>query len=281
MVYSFVFLGERNKHKILEEFSSKIRLSTTSYQVIFLSNKPQKPEKLSETFRRINFKTIIFKESAESEEMFETLIHSENLGTVILFKESAENINFNDVNKMLEQNSRGAKIVISKQNKSTNWFFKTWQTIRNFFVKIFLGFNLYPGEADIVLMDNILVSTLSEMIGKSAVLTKVNAWSGVEPKVVTIDAQPQKPKENLNIRTFSYVLFWECVLLGMIVGNVLFAVLNVAVPFLAMFAYIVVEVGVFGLFMYTLTRALFKVYFGKVGLVTETEIVNIINNFDE
>ena len=39
MVYSFVFLGERNREKILGELSKKISLSTSSYQVIFLTNK--------------------------------------------------------------------------------------------------------------------------------------------------------------------------------------------------------------------------------------------------
>ena len=90
MVYSFVFLGERNRRKVLEDLTSRIGLSSPSYQVVFLTNKNVEKENLSNEFRHTNFKTIVYKESSTPEQMFENLVHSENLGTVVLFKESAK-----------------------------------------------------------------------------------------------------------------------------------------------------------------------------------------------
>ena len=281
MEYSFVFLGERNRKKILEEMSSKLSLPTTSFQVVFLTNKKPSAESLSKTFSIINFKTIVFKETATSEQMFETLVHRENLGTVVLFKETATNINFADVNKMVEKNLKGAKVVVSKQIKNENWFSKTLSAIKTFFTKLFLGLKLYPGEGDIILLDTILTATLSEMDGRSALLTKVNGWAGVEPKTVSIAEQTKEKKQSFSLTYFKAPLAWSGLLLLLIVGNILFSVLNVNLPFLALFAYIVVEVAVFGLLIYSLSRSMFNLKYGKVSYVLQSEIVEIIDYLED
>lgn len=280
MVYSFVFLGERNRKKILEEITSKVNISSGSYQILFLTNKEPKQENLSNEFRHTNFKTIIFKESATNEQMFETLIHNENLGTVVLFKETIKEINFSNINRMLELNSRGAKVVVSKQNKNENIFSKVYEKIKHFFARIFLGVKLYPGEGDVILLDSVLTATLSEMNGKSALLTKVNGWVGVEPKSVVINAQPKQKKQH-NLKQFLFPGIWLLLFFGMILGNILFAVLNVKLPFLGMFAYIVVEIALFGVFLYTLSRTMFNYYYGNINYTIESEIVKIIDNLDE
>lgn len=280
MVYSFVFLGERNRRKILEELTSKVGLPSPSYQVVFLTNKNVEKENLSNEFRHTNFKTIVFKESSTPEQMFESLVHSENLGTVVLFKESAKNINFSDVDRMIEKNSRGAKVVVSRQNKSENWLTKSWETIKSFFTKIFFGLKLYPGEADIILLDSILVSTLSEMTGKSALLSKVNGWAGVEPKTVTIPLQ-EKTKQKKSKRCFLFPSVWAGLFIAMLVGLILFVTLNVNLTFLGWFSYIVGMVAFFGISVYTFSRALFNYHFGEISFTTQAEVVQIIDNFDE
>ena len=280
MVYSFVFLGERNRRKILEELTTKVGLPSPSYQVVFLTNKNVEKENLSNEFRHTNFKTIVYKESSTPEQMFESLVHSENLGTVVLFKESAKNINFSDVDRMIEKNSRGAKVVVSRQNKSENWLTKSWETIKSFFTKIFFGLKLYPGEADIILLDSILVSTLSEMTGKSALLSKVNGWAGVEPKTVTIPLQ-EKTKQKKSKRCFLFPSVWAGLFVAMLVGLILFVTLNVNLTFLGWFSYVVGMVAFFGISVYTFSRALFNYHFGEISFTTQAEAVQIIDNFDE
>lgn len=280
MLYSFVFLGERNRRKVLEDLTSRIGLPSPSYQVVFLTNKNVEKENLSNEFRHTNFKTIVFKESSTPEQMFETLVHSENLGTVVLFKESAKNINFSDVDRMIEKNSRGAKVVVSRQNKSENWLTKSWETIKSFFTKIFFGLKLYPGEADIILLDSILVSTLSEMTGKSALLSKVNGWAGVEPKTVTIPLQ-EKAKQKKSKRCFLFPSVWAGLFIAMLVGLILFVTLNVNLTFLGWFSYIVGMVAFFGISVYTFSRALFNYHFGEISFTTQAEAIQIIDNFDE
>ncbi len=280
MVYSFVFLGERNRRKVLEDLTSRIGLSSPSYQVVFLTNKNVEKENLSNEFRHTNFKTIVYKESSTPEQMFENLVHSENLGTVVLFKESAKNINFSDVDRMIEKNSRGAKVVVSRQNKSENWLTKSWETIKSFFTKIFFGLKLYPGEADIILLDSILVSTLSEMTGKSALLSKVNGWAGVEPKTVTIPLQ-EKTKQKKSKRCFLFPSVWAGLFIAMLVGLILFVTLNVNLTFLGWFSYIVGMVAFFGISVYTFSRALFNYHFGEISFTTQAEAIQIIDNFDE
>ena len=280
MLYSFVFLGERNRRKVLEDLTSRIGLPSPSYQVVFLTNKNVEKENLSNEFRHTNFKTIVYKESSTPEQMFESLVHSENLGTVVLFKESAKNINFSDVDRMIEKNSRGAKVVVSRQNKSENWLTKSWETIKSFFTKIFFGLKLYPGEADIILLDSILVSTLSEMTGKSALLSKVNDWAGVEPKTVTIPLQ-EKAKQKKSKRCFLFPSVWAGLFIAMLVGLILFVTLNVNLTFLGWFSYIVGMVAFFGISVYTFSRALFNYHFGEISFTTQAEAVQIIDNFDE
>lgn len=280
MLYSFVFLGERNRRKVLEDLTSRIGLPSPSYQVVFLTNKNVEKENLSNEFRHTNFKTIVYKESSTPEQMFESLVHSENLGTVVLFKESAKNINFSDVDRMIEKNSRGAKVVVSRQNKSENWLTKSWETIKSFFTKIFFGLKLYPGEADIILLDSILVSTLSEMTGKSALLSKVNGWAGVEPKTVTIPLQ-EKAKQKKSKRCFLFPSVWAGLFIAMLVGLILFVTLNVNLTFLGWFSYIVGMVAFFGISVYTFSRALFNYHFGEISFTTQAEAVQIIDNFDE
>ena len=280
MLYSFVFLGERNRRKVLEDLTSRIGLPSPSYQVVFLTSKNVEKENLSNEFRHTNFKTIVYKESSTPEQMFESLVHSENLGTVVLFKESARNINFSDVDRMIEKNSRGAKVVVSRQNKSENWLTKSWETIKSFFTKIFFGLKLYPGEADIILLDSILVSTLSEMTGKSALLSKVNGWAGVEPKTVTIPLQ-EKAKQKKSKRCFLFPSVWAGIFVAMLVGLILFVTLNVNLTFLGWFSYVVGMVAFFGISVYTFFRALFNYHFGEISFTTQAEAVQIIDNFDE
>lgn len=280
MLYSFVFLGERNRRKVLEDLTSRIGLPSPSYQVVFLTNKNVEKENLSNEFRHTNFKTIVYKESSTPEQMFESLVHSENLGTVVLFKEGAKNINFSDVDRMIEKNSRGAKVVVSRQNKSENWLTKSWETIKSFFTKIFFGLKLYPGEADIILLDSILVSTLSEMTGKSALLSKVNGWAGVEPKTVTIPLQ-EKTKQKKSKRCFLFPSVWAGIFVAMLVGLILFVTLNVNLTFLGWFSYVVGMVAFFGISVYTFSRALFNYHFGEISFTTQAEAIQIIDNFDE
>lgn len=279
MIYTFVFVGERERGKILEELTSKISLSSSAYQVLFLNNKDYTKEDLS-IYSHINFRTIIFRESATQDEMFETVVQGESLGTVILFKESAVKVNFKYINQMIDQNRNGHKIVISKQDKHANIFTRAFNQVKKFLIRVFLGIKLYPGEADIILIDQVLVSTMSEMDGKSGFLTKVNGWAGIEPKTVTIDEQ-KSVKKSYSIKNFVFPIIYEWLFVLMLIGNIIFSVLNIKIPFLGMFSYILAEIALFGMFIYTLSKSLFRQEFGNINYTLKNEIVKIINNFEE
>jgi hypothetical protein len=278
--FSLVFLGERNKKKILEEISSKIKLVYPNFQVIFLTNQNPKNEQLSTINKNLNYKTIVFDTFATNEEMFETIIQKEDVGTVILFKETAVNINFNDINRMIEQNSRGAMLVVSKQKKKENIFRKVFQPIKDFFARIFLGVRLFNGEADIILLDKILISTMTEMPGKSASLTKINGWAGVEPKYVTIDEQPKVLKNKIVLKDFVPVIAISSLFLLFIVADIVLGVLKVKIPFIWLFLFIIVQVALLAFLLYTLTKTLFRIKLGKM-YAREINILDEIDNFDE
>jgi hypothetical protein len=278
--FSLVFLGERNKKKILEEISSKIKLVYPNFQVIFLTNQNPKNEQLPTINKNLNYKTIVFDTFATNEEMFETIIQKEDVGTVILFKETAVNINFNDINRMIEQNSRGAMLVVSKQKKKENIFRKVFQPIKDFFARIFLGVRLFNGEADIILLDKILISTMTEMPGKSASLTKINGWAGVEPKYVTIDEQPKVLKNKIVLKDFVPVIAISSLFLLFIVADIVLGVLKVKIPFIWLFLFIIVQVALLAFLLYTLTKTLFRIKLGKM-YAREINILDEIDNFDE
>lgn len=281
MIYSFVFLGERNRKEVLKQIASNLTLPFSSYQVLFLTNKEPKNEKLFEEYSKINFKTIVFNETATEEEMVEALVHSnQTLGSVVLIKSSAVNINFRDLNAFINKNQNGAKLVVSKQVKNETFLSKIFNPIKKFFARLFLGLKLFPGEANIVLLDNVLVSTLSEINGKSALLTKVNGWAGVEAKTAPIQEQPKQTKK-FNFSTLKFATIWALLLLAMIVGNVLFAVLSVKISFLAYFAYALVEFALLILTLYSTAKSLFKANFGKIDYTAQASVIKIIDNYEE
>lgn len=280
MEFSLVFLGERNRKKFLEEISSRLKLIYPAFQVIFLTNQNPKNEDLSHINKNLNYKTIVFDSISSHEEMFETLIQREDLGTVILFKENAININFNDINRMIEHNSRGVMLVVSKQKKKQNIFKNIFKPIKDFFARIFLGVRLFDGEADIILLDKILISTMIEMPGKSASLTKINGWAGVEPKYVSIDEQPKTKKNKVILKDFYSAIFVSVLFLIFIVADIVLGILKIKIPFIWLFLFIIVQVAVLAFLLYILTKTLFKIRFGKM-YTNETNILNEIDNFDE
>jgi hypothetical protein len=281
MEYSFVFLGKRNRKKILEDISAKVKLLFPSYQIVFLTNNKPKTEKLSTINKNLNFKTIIFKETSTNDEMFETFIKQQDIGNVILFKESAVNINFNYINKMIEYNRKGNLLIVSKQEKKESILNKIFKPIKNFLARIFLGVKLFDAEADIVLLDKVLVSTMNEIPGKSAGLTKINGWAGIEPKYVTIDKQFTKEKQKNNIRDFYPLIAISSLLILFVITDVLFGVLKIQMHFLLFFLFIIAQVSVLVLLLYSLTKIFFRLKFGKISYTNEAEIVEEIDNFEE
>lgn len=276
--YSLVFLGERNKKKILADISSNLKLAMASYQVIFLTKTPSK-EKLSEINTQLNFKTIVFDKQASNDEMVETLVQTESLGTLILFRENYVNINFKDINKMIELNSRGNMLVVSKQNKKENVVTKVFKVIKTFFVRLLLGVQLFDGEADIVLLDRVLASTMIEMRGRSAALTKVNGWSGITPKYVGIDEQP-KTKTKFPIKIFTPLIVISSIFMLLIITDIILSVLNVNIMFLGWFSLIAVQIGIFIMLIYSITKTCFRLKFGDISHVNQANILNKIDNFD-
>lgn len=279
MEYNFVFLGNRDRNEVIENISSNLRLIPSSYQVVFLNNaKPT--DKINQT--KINYKTIVFNSSAKNEEMFETYLQNQGKSSIILFNENAININWNDILKMIEIHANGNMLVVSKQKKEENFFKKAFYYTKNFFAKVFLGIKLFESDAEIILLDKLLISTMKEMPGRSATLTRINGWAGIEPNYVEIDEQPnQNQKAKYKAKDFASVIISSAVFLLFIIADIVLGIMNISFPFILLFLYIVLQVGTIALLIYFLTSTLFKLKYGNLKYVGKVKIIEEIDKFEE
>ncbi len=280
MKTTFVFTGKRNYKKILEGFQSKVNLSTYDYDILFLDNELRSNTNELETlFPDLSFKIMIFDNYSTENEMVEYLFQNQNLNDVIIVKSSYENINFEDFNNILKEASKGRDIVVSKQNKQANFFSKVWKNIKKFVVRYLFGFKMYNSEADIIYLSPLAVSIVKQSPKRSAMFTKMNTWAGLEAYEVLIMEQPkQKSEIKLSKNYLLSLISAAAVFLGMIVGNILFSVLNVKLPFLAMLSYILVEVLIFGFFTFYGLKALFIKKYGKLNFINEAILTQTIDN---
>lgn len=280
MKTTFVFTGKRNYKKILEGFQSKVNLSTYDYDILFLDNELRyNTSELGTLFPDLSFKIMIFDNYSTENEMVEYLFQNQNLNDVIIVKSSYENINFEDFNNILKEASKGRDIVVSKQNKQANFFSKVWKNIKKFVVRYLFGFKMYNSEADIIYLSPLAVSIVKQSPKRSAMFTKMNTWAGLEAYEVLIMEQPkQKSEIKLSKNYLLSLISAAAVFLGMIVGNILFSVLNVKLPFLAMLSYILVEVLIFGFFTFYGLKALFIKKYGKLNFINEAILTQTIDN---
>lgn len=280
MKTTFVFTGKRNYKKILEGFQSKVNLSTYDYDILFLDNELRSnTNELGTLFPDLSFKIMIFDNYSTENEMVEYLFQNQNLNDVIIVKSSYENINFEDFNNILKEASKGRDIVVSKQNKQANFFSKVWKNIKKFVVRYLFGFKMYNSEADIIYLSPLAVSIVKQSPKRSAMFTKMNTWAGLETYEVLIMEQPkQKSEIKLSKNYLLSLISAAAVFLGMIVGNILFSVLNVKLPFLAMLSYILVEVLIFGFFTFYGLKALFIKKYGKLNFINEAILTQTIDN---
>ena len=280
MKTTFVFTGKRNYKKILEGFQSKVNLSTYDYDILFLDNELRSnTSELGTLFPDLSFKIMIFDNYSTENEMVEYLFQNQNLNDVIIVKSSYENINFEDFNNILKEASKGRDIVVSKQNKQANFFSKVWKNIKRFVVRYLFGFKMYNSEADIIYLSPLAVSIVKQSPKRSAMFTKMNTWAGLEAYEVLIMEQPkQKSEIKLSKNYLLSLISAAVVFLGMIVGNILFSVLNVKLPFLAMLSYILVEVLIFGFFTFYGLKALFIKKYGKLNFINEAILTQTIDN---
>lgn len=281
MEYSLVFLGERNRRKVLEEISSTLNIPFSSCQVVFLTNKTVKKEDFSKVNKNLNFKTLVFENFSTNESMFEYLIQQPSIGNVILFKESAVNINFKDVNRMIEQrNKKNSLLVVSKSNKKQSLWKKIFSYVKDFLAKIFLNIHFFESNADIMLFDRLLVATMQEMPGKSAALTKINAWAGITPVYIGTEEQPTQ-KMNYSIKDFTSIIITATVFLGLIATDIVLGVLGIKLHFILLLLLIAAHIVVIIVLLYIITKKLFKIKFGDVGVTNEARVKNEFDNFDE
>lgn len=280
MKTTFVFTGKRNYKKILEGFQSKVNLSTYDYDILFLDNELRSnTNELGTLFPDLSFKIMIFDNYSTENEMVEYLFQNQNLNDVIIVKSSYENINFEDFNNILKEASKGRDIVVSKQNKQANFFSKVWKNIKKFVVRYLFGFKMYNSEADIIYLSPLAVSIVKQSPKRSAMFTKMNTWAGLEAYEVLIMEQPkQKSEIKLSKNYLLSLISAAAVFLGMIVGNILFSVLNVKLSFLAMLSYILVEVLIFGFFTFYGLKALFIKKYGKLNFINEAILTQTIDN---
>lgn len=276
MKTTFVFIGERNINKILEEFASKINLSSSEFDIIFMSKKPVAQDL---KYQDLSYKVLVFDDYSNENEIIEYLFQNENLTNVIIAKSSYEKINIEDFNRILKDASKNKQVIVSKQNKQKNIFFKLWENVKSFFIKLLFGFKRYSGEADLIYLSPLASSIVKSSPKRSCMFTSMNTWSGIDVHETTIQEQPkQKSKIKISKTYIASISFAIIVLLGMIVGNVLFSVLNVNIPFLAYLAYILVEIVMFGYALFFGIKLAFVRKYGKLNFINEAVLTQTIDN---
>ena len=275
MKTTFVFMGERNIKKILEGFENKIILPTSEYNIYFLTNKEIKQNIENDN---VSFKIFTFDGYSTDNEMLEYLFQNEALSDVIIAKSTYENINFEDFNRILRDNLSTKQIIISKQNKQVNFLGKIWGNIKKFFVKILFGFRKYSGEADLMYLNPLATSIVKNSPKRSPMFIHMNSWAGLSVHEMSITTQPKKRNKTKlsksNLLTLSLTI---SSLLGLIVGNILFALLDLNLPFLALLSYILVEVAMFGYIAFYCIKIAFISKYGKLNFINEAVLTQTID----
>ena len=111
------------------------------------------------------------------------------------------------------------------------------------------------------------------------ILTKANGWIGIEPKVIQIEKQNNQ-KSYFNVKNYILPICITFFLLCLITGNILFSVFNVQLPFLAYFSYLIFEILILGLIIYTTLKSNLICTLGNLKNVNPAKIIDIYDNFD-
>lgn len=278
MKTTFVFVGDRNFKKILKGFEEKIILDNDEYDIFFLT-KQTAQESLKEEHSNASFKVLSFDKYSTENEMIEYLFQNENLNKTILIKSSYVNINFEDLNRLVKESFKTKQVIISKQNSQKNFISKIWNNVKKFFIKLLFGFRTYSGEADLMYLSPLAVSIIKSSPKRSCMFTNMNTWSGIDVHEISIAEQPkQKNNEKIPKGLITSIIVSSALLLGMIVGNVLFAILNVNILFLAYLAYILVELVLFGYILFFTIKLAFSRKYGKLNFINEGILTQTIDN---
>ncbi len=271
MNLTLLVVGERNYEKILQELEKDFILDCEDFNVVFLTGKAKKVKIKT----NISFQILEFKNTSENE-MLEYAFANLKLKNVLVFKESYTNFKPVEANKMLEKLAKkNFDLIVSKQNKKTNFATKIFKNLSNFFVKLFTGCSVYKGEADIMFLSDFAVSIVKQSPNKSAKYLKLNNFSGINEENSTISVQ-QKNKKHFNFKNFKLCMFLYFFLLAMITCNICLACLNVNVKTIFQIIFILLELAVFGIAFFATIKFLIFAKFGKLNFINEGVLAQTI-----
>lgn len=271
MNLTLLVVGERNIKKILQELEKEFILDCEDFNVVFLTNKIK--ETNFET--KISFQVLEFNNSSENE-MLEYAFSNLNLKNVLLFKESYTNFKINEVNKMLEKlTKKNFDLIVSKQNKKTNFLTKAIKIVSNFFIKLFVGCKAYNGEADFMFLSEFAVSIVKQSPNKSAKYLKLNNFSGISEENSPINVQ-QKIKKPLCFKNFRTCIVLYSLLIILIAGNVCLSAFNVKISTIVNIIYILFDIAVFGLAFFSTIKFLIFNKYGKINFINEATLTQNI-----
>ena len=107
----------------------------------------------------------------------------------------------------------------------------------------------------------------------------MNSWAGLEPFDVLISSQPKNKSQLKTSKTFYISLITaSIILLGMLIGHVIFSVFKIKLPFLVLLTYILLEIVLFGFIMFYVFKMLFLKKYGKLNFINEAILTQTINN---
>ena len=113
---------------------------------------------------------------------------------------------------------------------------------------------------------------------RSPMFIHMNSWAGLSVHEMSITTQPKKRNKTKlsksNLLTLSLTI---SSLLGLIVGNILFALLGLNLPFLALLSYILVEVAMFGYIAFYCIKLAFISKYGKLNFINEAVLTQTID----
>ena len=90
-----------------------------------------------------------------------------------------------------------------------------------------------------------------------------------------------KIKIKNNSKDFISVIIFSFIFLSFISTDIILSVLHISLPFLLIFLFIVLHIGMLSLLLYFLTKTFFKIKYGNLKYVSKAKIIDEIDNFEE
>lgn len=271
MKYSLIFSLEKNNciDEMIKFFKEKFCVIPPEFELIFLIDEENenKFSEIADVESGLNIRAFCFDKETTEDMRIESAVDKIHGDSLILSRSSFLCKNLNIYNRIIELHSSGKHIVVSKQDKHDNVFF---DYVRKFYgktLKFLYGFDTYPGEADVILLDKQAVDILKATPGRSPLLTKFNNWCGYEIGSVKVPVSTTKSPKTKAKKSDVYSFCSFSVIFAALLSTQIALHFLHPVSTISNITFIAFEVGSLLLSGYFLFRILFKKKYGELSMV--------------